>query len=63
MYSEFYLVVDNDEVIKYEDVKKTFENLSEDEKAEYDNDFEQFLACSMWFNGGELKPCNEKGEW
>ena len=40
---------------KYDEIKNHFENEMEDwERAEYNNCFDDYLACCMWFNGGTL---------
>ena len=48
------------EIISYTELKNHFENSMEDrEREEYNNNFEEYLVCCMWWNGGTLTPYHE----
>ena len=43
------------EIVTLEEMRQNFyENMTAEEQNEYNNDFEQYLVCCMWWNGGTL---------
>lgn len=60
MENQKLYIDETEEIISYEDIKNHFENgMTEAEKAEYNN-FEEYLICCMWWNGGTLTPYEEE---
>lgn len=52
-----YYIDETDEIFSYEEIKNHFENeMTSVERAEYNYNFEDYLTCCMWFNGGTLMP-------
>ena len=52
---------ETEEIISLEEIRNHFENEMEDwERAEYDNCFNDYLACCMWWNGGTLAPYTQE---
>ena len=43
------------QIITEKQLNDDFNGLSDDEKEEYNNDFEVFLGCQDWQSGGELQ--------
>lgn len=55
MYENKIFIDETEEIVTYDEIKNHFENEMEDwERAEYNNCFDDYLACCMWFNGGTL---------
>lgn len=56
-----YYIDETDEIFSYEEIKNHFENkMTSEERAEYNYNFEDYLTCCMWFNGGTLMPFEEE---
>lgn len=61
MKNQKLYIDETEEIISYDDLKDHFENVMEVwEREEYDNSFEDYLACCMWWNGGTLTPYTEE---
>lgn len=57
MLKHKYYIDETDEIFSYEEIKNHFENeMTSIERAEYNYNFEDYLTCCMWFNGGTLMP-------
>ena len=55
MYENKIFIDETEEIVTYDEIKNHFANEMEDwERAEYNNCFDDYLACCMWFNGGTL---------
>ena len=63
MLKHKYYIDETDEIFSYEEIKNHFENeMTSVERAEYNYNFEDYLTCCMWFNGGTLMPFKEEQE-
>lgn len=61
MNNQKLFIDETDEIISYDDIKNHFDNgMTTEEKAEYNNNFEEYLICCMWWNGGTLAPYTEE---
>ena len=48
---------ETEEIISLDEIKAHFDNgMTAEEKAEYNNNFEEYLTCCMYWNGGTLTP-------
>ena len=57
MNSQKLLIDETEEIISYDDIKNHFENHMEEwEREEYNNNFEEYLTCCMYWNGVTLTP-------
>lgn len=61
MNNQKLFIDETDEIISYDDIKNHFDNdMTAEEKAEYNNDFNEYIICCMWWNGGTLTPYTEE---
>lgn len=61
MNNQKLFIDETDEIISYDDIKNHFENdMEEWEREEYNNNFDEYLACCMYWNGGTLTPYTEE---
>ena len=61
MNNQKLFIDETEEIISYDDIKKHFENdMEEWEREEYNNNFEEYLICCMYWNGGTLTPYMEE---
>lgn len=57
MTNQKLYIDETEEIISYDALKYYFENVMEDwEREEYENDFNNYITCCMWWNGGTLTP-------
>ena len=62
MNNQKLFIDETEEIISYDDIKNHFENdMEEWEREEYNNNnFEEYLTCCMYWNGGTLTPYTEE---
>ena len=57
MNNQKLFIDETEEIISYDDIKNHFENdMEEWEREEYNNNFDEYLICCMYWNGGTLTP-------
>ena len=62
MNNQKLFIDETEEIISYDDIKNHFENdMEEWEREEYNNNFEEYLICCMYWNGGTLTPIIQGG--
>ena len=55
MNNQKFFVDETEEIISLDEIKAHFDNsMTAEEKAEYNNNFEEYLICCMYWNGGTL---------
>lgn len=60
MENQKLYIDETEEIISREEIKNHFHNgMTDEERAEYNNNFEEYLICCMWWNGGTLTPYTE----
>ena len=61
MNNQKFFVDETEEIISLDEIKTHFDNgMTAEEKAEYNNNFEEYLTCCMYWNGGTLTPYTEE---
>ena len=61
MNNQKFFVDETEEIISLDEIKAHFDNgMTAEEKAEYNNNFEEYLICCMCWNGGTLTPYTEE---
>ena len=62
MNNQKFFVDETEEIISLDEIKAHFDNgMTAEEKAEYNNNFEEYLICCMYWNGGTLTPIIQGG--
>lgn len=52
---------ETEQIVSRKEIENHFYNeMTNSEREEYDNDFNNYLICCMWYNGGTLTPYNEQ---
>ena len=60
MNNQKLFIDETEEIISLDEIKAHFDNgMTAEEKAEYNN-FEEYLTCCMYWNGGTLTPYTEE---
>ena len=60
MNNQKLFVDETEEIISLDEIKAHFDNgMTGEEKVEYNNNFEEYLVCGMYWNGGTLTPYTE----
>ena len=61
MDNQMFFVDESEEIISLDEVKAHFDNgMTAEEKAEYNNNSDEYLTCCMYWNGGTLTPYTEE---
>ena len=61
MDNQKLFIDETEEIISLDEIKAHFDNgMTAEEKAEYNNNFEEYLICCMYWNGGTLTPYTEE---
>ena len=61
MNKQKLFIDETEEIISLDEIKAHFDNgMTAKEKAEYNNNFEEYLTCCMYWNGGTLTPYTEE---
>ena len=61
MNNQKLFIDETEEIISLGEIKAHFDNgMTVEEKAEYNNNFEEYLTCCMYWNGGTLTPYTEE---
>ena len=60
MNNQKLFIDETEEIISYDDIKNHFENDMEEWEREEYNNFEEYLICCMYWNGGTLTPYTEE---
>lgn len=61
MNNQKLFIDETEEIISYDDIKNHFDNdMTAEEKAEYNNNFEEYLTCCMWCKRSTIPPHTEE---
>ena len=61
MDNQKLFIDETEEIISLDEIKAHFDNgMTAEENAEYNNNFEEYLICCMYWNGGTLTPYAEE---
>ena len=61
MNNQKLFIDETEEIISLDEIKAHFDNgMTAEEKTEYNNNFEEYLICCMYWNGGTLTPYTEE---